>query len=101
LSLPAPALVIVDADMPGISGIDVCRRMRGDGRFRTVPIVVLSARGEACRDAARAAGATLLLPKPCPRPILQRMLERYPVPPSNARIPYPSEESTTGDRSES
>jgi chemosensory pili system protein ChpA (sensor histidine kinase/response regulator) len=83
LSLPPPALVIVDADMPGISGIEICRRMRTDARFRTVPIVVLSARGEACREAARAAGATLLLPKPCPRPILQRMLERYPVPTGN------------------
>jgi chemosensory pili system protein ChpA (sensor histidine kinase/response regulator) len=81
LSLPPPALVVLDADMPGLSGLELCARMRADPRFKTTPIVILSARGDACRDAARKAGATLLLPKPCPRPVLQRMLERYPAPP--------------------
>src|SRR5271170_7630780 len=37
----SPALVLVDLRMPGISGIEVCKRMRSAGL--TTPIIVLSA----------------------------------------------------------
>lgn len=38
----APDVVILDLMMPGMSGLEVCRRLR---EFSKVPIVVLSARG--------------------------------------------------------
>ena len=38
-----PGLVILDLMMPGISGFDVLRSLRGDPRSRGVPIVVFSA----------------------------------------------------------
>ena len=41
-----PDLIILDWMLPQISGIEICRRMRGRGRLRTVPIVMLTARGE-------------------------------------------------------
>lgn len=41
-----PDLVVLDWMLPQISGIEICRRMRGRGHLRNVPIVMLTARGE-------------------------------------------------------
>lgn len=38
-------LVISDVMMPGISGLELCRRMRSSDKLRHVPIVLLTARG--------------------------------------------------------
>ncbi len=40
-----PNLIILDAVLPGISGLDVCRELRGQG-VRT-PIILMSAKAEA------------------------------------------------------
>jgi len=40
----APALVILDLMLPGMSGLDVLRALRADGL--TMPVLVLTARGE-------------------------------------------------------
>jgi len=40
----APDLVLLDIMMPGMSGWDVCRQMRGKGL--DVPVIMLTARGE-------------------------------------------------------
>lgn len=59
----APDVVVLDVAMPGISGIEVIERLRGDGR--AVPICVLSARDEvADRVAGLQAGADDYLVKP-------------------------------------
>jgi two-component system phosphate regulon response regulator PhoB len=39
-------LVILDWMMPQLSGIEVCRRLRGRQETRNVPIIMLTARGE-------------------------------------------------------
>jgi two-component system phosphate regulon response regulator PhoB len=39
-------LVILDWMLPGMSGIELCRRMRRRDNTRTVPILMLTARGE-------------------------------------------------------
>ncbi|MDA8166109.1 MAG: response regulator transcription factor [Desulfobacteraceae bacterium] len=41
-----PALILLDLMLPGIDGLEVCRRLKQDETFRDVPIVILSARGE-------------------------------------------------------
>ena len=41
-----PDLVVLDWMLPELSGIEVCRRLRGRGHMRNVPIVMLTARGE-------------------------------------------------------
>jgi two-component system, OmpR family, phosphate regulon response regulator PhoB len=41
-----PDLVVLDWMLPQLSGIEVCRRLRGRGQTRNVPIVMLTARGE-------------------------------------------------------
>src|SRR5687768_12196435 len=56
-------LVILDVLLPGINGIDLCRRMRADGL--TVPILMLTARGGLDqRVEGLDAGADDYLPKP-------------------------------------
>jgi two-component system phosphate regulon response regulator PhoB len=41
-----PDLIVLDWMLPKISGIEVCRRLRGRSETRNVPIVMLTARGE-------------------------------------------------------
>ena len=35
-----PDVIVVDADLPGLDGLEVCRRLRGEPRTRDVAIVV-------------------------------------------------------------
>ena len=39
-----PDALVVDVMMPRMSGLTVCRELRADGRFATVPIILLTAR---------------------------------------------------------
>ena len=41
-----PALVLLDWMLPGVSGIEYARRLRRDARTKTLPIIMLTARGE-------------------------------------------------------
>ncbi|HZD11220.1 MAG TPA: response regulator [Candidatus Binatia bacterium] len=41
-----PALVILDVMLPGASGIDLCRQLRGQARTLPLPIIMLSARAQ-------------------------------------------------------
>lgn len=42
----APDLLILDWMLPGVSGIEICRRARGRSEMRDLPIIMLTARGE-------------------------------------------------------
>jgi len=41
-----PALVLLDLGLPGIDGLEVCRRLRAETSTRSVPIIILSGKGE-------------------------------------------------------
>jgi two-component system phosphate regulon response regulator PhoB len=41
-----PDLVVLDWMLPKVSGVEVCRRLRGRAETRNVPIIMLTARGE-------------------------------------------------------
>jgi len=41
-----PDLVILDWMLPGVSGLEICRRMRARQATRTLPVIMLTARGE-------------------------------------------------------
>ncbi|MEJ2748239.1 MAG: response regulator [Anaerolineae bacterium] len=41
-----PDIIILDVMMPGISGIEVCKRLRSQPKTARIPIIMLSAKGE-------------------------------------------------------
>jgi CheY-like chemotaxis protein len=60
-----PDIVLLDVNMPGIDGFEVCRRLRGDPRFAEAKVVMLTAAAQAAdRARGRAAGADDYLTKP-------------------------------------
>jgi CheY-like chemotaxis protein len=61
----APDLVLLDVDMPGLNGIELCRRIRADPDHRDLPIVFLTTHTDTKTvQAAYRAGADGHLTKP-------------------------------------
>ena len=58
----APRLVVLDWDMPGLSGLEVCRLVRADTTLASTRLVMLTATAD--ERSAREAGADAYLPKP-------------------------------------
>ncbi len=78
LEASPPDLLLIDLDMPLLSGLDLCRQLRQIDRWQTLPIICLTA----CRDAATLyqlyqAGADDYLPKPVVEPdLVSRIFHR-------------------------
>jgi two-component system phosphate regulon response regulator PhoB len=70
-----PDLVVLDVMMPGMSGIDVCRELRGDPTTATLPIILLTARAqEGDVEIGFGAGADDYVVKPfSPRELVSRV----------------------------
>jgi two-component system, OmpR family, phosphate regulon response regulator OmpR len=68
-------VAILDLMLPDMDGLEVCRRMRGQDRLADVPILMLTARGDAMdRVLGLEMGADDYLPKPFePRELLARL----------------------------
>jgi two-component system sensor histidine kinase/response regulator len=67
----APDLVLLDVMMPGVDGLEACRRLRADPATASIPVVFVTALSEA-EDRARGieAGGYDFLTKPFSRPVL-------------------------------
>ncbi len=60
-----PQLIVIDVMMPGLDGLSVVRQLKQDEATRGIPVIVLSAKGQALtRVEAEQAGAVLFLTKP-------------------------------------
>ncbi len=60
-----PDLVILDMMLPGRSGLDILRDLRGDAATVDLPVMMLTARGQARdRELAMSLGATQYMTKP-------------------------------------
>ena len=40
-----PDLILLDAMMPGVSGFEVLRRLKGDTSLRAIPVIMVTAKG--------------------------------------------------------
>ena len=79
----APQIAILDWEMPGLDGVEVCRRVKADPRTRHVPIVMMSAAHITLEAAAdRAHGPDEYVVRPFLREVLVRNVERLLARPS-------------------
>jgi DNA-binding response OmpR family regulator len=88
-----PDIVVVDLMMPGMDGLEFCRRVRAAGSRGAVPLAVFTAMGsDDVRQHALRAGADTVLVKPFERQALlaelARLVDRDPLAPSQGdRLP--------------
>src|ERR1700759_3513132 len=75
LSLSPFDAVVLDLNMPDIGGIEVVEFVRGQDSIRSLPIVIVTTRGDdASRTRALEAGASRFMTKPfAPEQILQEV----------------------------
>jgi two-component system cell cycle response regulator DivK len=75
-----PDLILMDIQLPKMSGLDATRQLRGDPRTAKVPIIVVTSFALSGDDQkATAAGATAYLAKPySPRELLAKIREIVP-----------------------
>ncbi|MBN2303498.1 MAG: response regulator [Anaerolineae bacterium] len=62
LSEVTPDLVILDLNLPGISGIDLLRHMRNDARLTAVPVIVATANPQMTEEITDLADLVLFKP---------------------------------------
>ncbi len=72
-----PDVILVDLHLPGKPGWLVIEELRSDERFRTTPIIAVSAGSAEDRKRAMAAGATAFIPKPYDPAALRAALDQY------------------------
>jgi two-component system cell cycle response regulator DivK len=75
-----PDLILMDVQLPKLSGLDATRQLRADSKTAAIPIVVVTSfalSGDA--EKAKAAGASAYLAKPySPRELLQKIRDLVP-----------------------
>ncbi len=72
-----PDLILLDLMLPKIDGYKVCRMLKFDERYKSIPIVILSARTqEADKEMARDTGADLFITKPYNLEEILRTIDR-------------------------
>lgn len=73
-----PDLIFLDLHLPGMDGLSVLSRLKADPKTQTIPIVIVSVRGESeTLLEGQSAGAADYLIKPFPIEDLQRIAARY------------------------
>ncbi len=59
-----PDLVLLDVQMPGLDGYEVCRRIRADPATAQIPVVMITASGSEDKATALECGADDFIPRP-------------------------------------
>lgn len=71
-------LILLDVNMPGISGLDFCRTLRGIPKFKNLPVIMLTANeGRVSKAMGQIAGSTLYLTKPVDDQKLVSVIRQY------------------------
>ena len=73
----APDAVLLDIDMPDISGIQVCEELKARESGENIPIIMITAHGDAAAvDKSFEAGAHDFINKPIPWPVLPHRIRQ-------------------------
>jgi CheY-like chemotaxis protein len=72
-----PAVVIMDLDLPGITGVEAGRRLRAAPDTRTLPLIAATGYSHGRQlDEAKTVGFDAMILKPCDPTMLLRAIER-------------------------
>jgi two-component system, cell cycle response regulator DivK len=72
-----PGLVLLDIDMPGLSGLAVVKKIREDASFARLPVLAVTAFAmERDRERAMAAGFTAYITKPVRAAFLRQQVRQ-------------------------
>lgn len=72
-----PDLIICDVMMPKVTGFEVCQKVKGDDKFKHIPFILLTAKGqEVDKDIGLKFGADQYLTKPfSPKSVVDKVAE--------------------------
>ncbi|NJN29516.1 MAG: response regulator [Synechococcales cyanobacterium RM1_1_8] len=71
-------LILLDVNMPGISGLDFCRTVKSIPKFKSIPIIMVTANeGRVNKAKGQIAGSTLYLTKPIEGDKLLEIVHQY------------------------
>ncbi|MBO9657820.1 MAG: response regulator transcription factor [Chitinophagaceae bacterium] len=71
-----PDLFLVDKQLPGMNGLDICRHLKTQPDSKDIPVIMISARPGIIRE-AESAGADDVLVKPCKLSVIRRVISRF------------------------
>ena len=75
---PPPALILVDAELPGNDALDAVRSLKSNADLRRIPVVVLARSPQPMQIAAAYdAGANTVIPKPVTFLALVRLMKTF------------------------
>ncbi|MDH4320918.1 MAG: hybrid sensor histidine kinase/response regulator [Desulfobulbaceae bacterium] len=75
---PAPELILLDIMMPGMSGYEVCQKLKEDEASRDIPVIFVSAMGEEMDEThGLELGAVDFIRKPVSPPIVRARLKNH------------------------
>jgi two-component system chemotaxis response regulator CheY len=92
LAIHPVRMVVLDLNMPDMHGLDVLRFLRAHNQYRSLPVMVLTTRGDdTSREAVMKAGASTYLTKPFSPSFLvssaRELLDAPPEQPSGPQTP--------------
>jgi two-component system phosphate regulon response regulator PhoB len=70
----SPDLVIADAVMPVLGGVELCRRLKGRAATKAIPVILMSSAGP---RVAEGAGADAFIDKPFDLAAMEALVRRW------------------------
>lgn len=71
-----PDIFIIDKQLPGVDGLDVCKYLKSQNATKDVPVIMMSA-SPAIREFSKAAGAEGFIEKPYSLKQMRELVIRY------------------------
>jgi two-component system chemotaxis response regulator CheY len=84
-----PSIVVTETSLPGMSGIDLLKRIKGSPRMKNVPVVMLTSQSDAgLKETCEGVGCAGFLYKPVEPDLLYRRLQAVSesIPRANIRV---------------
>ncbi len=75
---PSPDLILLDIDMPGLDGFEVCRRLKAEAGTAEIPVIFLTAKGDTeSQTEGFALGAADFISKPFSAAVLRARVHTH------------------------